>query len=271
MLNRHQIVLGFLLATALWAVYFVLQSDTSAYHQICETNQYTEHERCAPHHIPYVIAYYIGYWFDKASAVITAFATAFIASFTYTLWTSTRDQLIHNRRVERAYVKLSHRSPGITVHAGTELFEVTNVVKNFGQTPAEITDVVLTPLVLPAGQRLPAEPTYRRNDGGFAPQSFLVADEEFSYLRFYNVQPGQMNEVLEFRSILYFIGYVDYIDRFDRRHRAGYARQFAPRIDDRSLYRTNADFEARSNLVFVTDAGYNYDRPRLPGEGNDWE
>lgn len=269
MLNRHQLVLGFLLATALWAIYSVLQLDPSAYYQVCETNQYTEHERCTPHHLLYVILWYIGYVVNPTT--ITAYATAAIAGFTYTLWTSTRDQLIHNRRVERAYVKLSHRSPGITVHTGTELFEVINVVKNFGQTPAEITDVVLSPLVLPAGQRLPSEPTYRRNDGGHAPQSFLVADEEFSYLRFYNLQPGQMNEVMDFRSVLYFVGYVDYIDRFGQRHRAGYTRQYAPRIDDRSLYRTDAEFEGRNNLIFVTDARYNYDRPRLPGEGNDWE
>jgi hypothetical protein len=88
MLSRYPIAFGFLLASALWAVYMVLQSDTSAYHQICEANQYGGKESCTPHHIPYVIAWYIGYWFDKASPVITALATAAVAWFTWTLWRS---------------------------------------------------------------------------------------------------------------------------------------------------------------------------------------
>lgn len=88
MLRRYPIVLGFLLASAIWAVYLVLQSDASAYYQICEANQYTGKESCSLHHVPYVIAWYIGYWFDKASAVITAFATVAVACFTWTLYQS---------------------------------------------------------------------------------------------------------------------------------------------------------------------------------------
>ena len=26
-----------------------------------------------------------------------------------------------------------------------------------------------------------------------------------------------------------------------------------------------------NNLVFINERGYNYDRVRLPGEGNDWD
>jgi hypothetical protein len=88
MLKRYPIAVGFLLATAIWAVYLVLQSNASAYHQICEANQYTGKESCSPHHIPYVVAWYIGYWFDKASPVITALATVAVAAFTWTLYKS---------------------------------------------------------------------------------------------------------------------------------------------------------------------------------------
>src|SRR5882672_2666571 len=87
MLKGHQIVLGFLVATALWSVVFVLQSDTSAYYQICETNQYTGHESCTPHHLLYVAFWYIGYVFN-ANTITTA-ATIAIAAFTYTLYSAT--------------------------------------------------------------------------------------------------------------------------------------------------------------------------------------
>jgi len=103
-MKRYEIAIGFLLATAIFAVYLVLQSDASAHHQICDTNQYTGKETCTPHHIPYVISWYIGYWFDKASSVITAFATAAIAAFTIVLSRIGREQARDNRITEQAYV-----------------------------------------------------------------------------------------------------------------------------------------------------------------------
>ena len=48
-----EIVLGIVLASAIWAIVFVLNSDTSAYHQICQPDQYTGKESCTPHHILY--------------------------------------------------------------------------------------------------------------------------------------------------------------------------------------------------------------------------
>ncbi len=55
------------------------------------------------------------------------------------------------------------------------------------------------------------------------------------------------------------IGYVDYLDKFGGRHRGGYARKFAPELDGTD-----------NNLIFVDQTGYNYDRSRKKGEGNDW-
>ncbi len=34
---------------------------------------------------------------------------------------------------------------------------------------------------------------------------------------------------------------------------------------------TTEEFMRRSNLFFIIQRGYNYDFPRKPGEGNDWE
>jgi hypothetical protein len=45
---------------------------------------------------------------------------------------------------------------------------------------------------------------------------------------------------------------------------------YHPEIDERQIGQSPEDFARRTNLVFVAQGGYNYDRPRLPGEGNDW-
>jgi hypothetical protein len=63
---------------------------------------------------------------------------------------------------------------------------------------------------------------------------------------------------------------VDYIDAFGQRLRSGYARVYKPVRDDPRLYASPQDHAKRSNLVFVTQEGYDYDRQRTPDEGNDW-
>ena len=73
------------------------------------------------------------------------------------------------------------------------------------------------------------------------------------------------------------IGFVDYIDRFQKRHRAGYGFRY-----DLSYVEGHALYEHRDrtivrvapddrNLTFVSELGYSYDRERVHGEGNDWE
>ena len=59
-------------------------------------------------------------------------------------------------------------------------------------------------------------------------------------------------------QILVVYGFVDYIDAFGVRHRGGYARQYVPNV------------QGNNNLVFLDHPSYDYDRPRRPGEGNDW-
>jgi len=84
-----EFALGFLCATAIFAVILVLAVDPQTYHQICETNQYSGKESCASHNIFYVVFWHAGRWFDASAAVITAIATGFIAWFTLTLKRST--------------------------------------------------------------------------------------------------------------------------------------------------------------------------------------
>jgi hypothetical protein len=173
----------------------------------------------------------------------------------------------HIPTIERAFVKLSGAAPGIKPDR-SGLFWINISTKNFGRTPATISDTLLNYLVLPHGAPLPDTPSYVRQTTQI-PGAFLVSDEEIFTRVVYRITLEEMGEVQDFQSDLYLIGYVDYRDQFGGRHRAGYARVYRPAIDDGATYRTDAEFEARSNLVFVASREYNYDRPRLPGDGGD--
>jgi hypothetical protein len=89
MLKGREIVVGACLASVFWVLLIALNSDTSAYYQICETNQYGK-DSCSPHHLLYVIFWYGGYVFN--ASIITALATAAIGYFTYTLYTTSTEQ-----------------------------------------------------------------------------------------------------------------------------------------------------------------------------------
>ncbi len=73
----------------------------------------------------------------------------------------------------------------------------------------------------------------------------------------------------DYSSDLFIVGFVDYRDKFGTRHRGGYARKYAIAKDDRCSYDSDEAFLKRNNLIIVTESGYNYDRPRRRGEGNE--
>ena len=124
MLKPHKIALGFLAATAIWSVVFVLQSDASAYFQICETNQYTDQEHCTSHHLLYVAIWYVGYVINPTS--ITAYATVAIAWFTWTLRNSTERLWLsgerHSERELRAFVFA--KAIGVTPETVTRIYTI---------------------------------------------------------------------------------------------------------------------------------------------------
>jgi hypothetical protein len=197
----------------------------------------------------------------------TAFAALITAVFTGTLFLNAHHQLLHNRQVERAYVKISHPSPGIRQldPSGNIWLEVS--IKNYGKTPARVTDVVIKPVVIPHDDQLPTVPDYTVQFEGPKPKAFLVADDEFFLSRFYKITPDERSKVVNLQSDLYMIGYVDYTDQFDQRHRGGYARQYFPMIDAKSRYETDEEFDQqkfdrRNNLLVVAQEGYNYDQVR---------
>lgn len=94
------------------------------------------------------------------------------------------------------------------------------------------------------------------------PQAFLVSDDEFFLRLSYRIKSDEMSAVMDTSSVLYIIGYVDYVDQFGQRHRGGYGRQYRPGSDERARYKTDDEFDRRNNLWVIEQEGYNYDEVR---------
>jgi hypothetical protein len=204
---------------------------------------------------------------DIDANAVGAAATIAIAFFSFTLWWVNRRQGSDARVIQRAYVKISHSSPGVEVdRSGNFWLQVS--IKNFGQTPARVTDIVMKPVVVAHGEPLPTIPDYTCEDPGPSLQAFLVRDDEFFIPRFYSITPYEMEQVRGHSADLYVIGFVDYIDQFHERHRAGYGRRYYPAIDEMK-YESEAERSKRNNLL-IFQGRYNYDRLRRRGEGKDW-
>jgi hypothetical protein len=207
---------------------------------------------------------------DEHNGFVTALATAFIGGFTATLWGVNRRQGFDTRTIQRAYVKISHPPPGVERLDDSGNIWLTISIKNYGQTPATVSDVVLRPLVVPRGEPLPRVPNYSMEIKWPVIRAFLVTNDEFFLSRFCTISTDEMSKVKGLISDLYLVGFVDYIDKFRQRHRGGYARQYQPMMDKGSRDPTERDFAQLNNLTVVAQDGYNYDRVRLRGEGGDW-
>jgi hypothetical protein len=211
------------------------------------------------------------------------------------------------REIERAYVTMSHQLPGIEPKSERVSAEdnrwrhrltVGITVQNNGNTPARVTRCLIQ--VVMTNDDFPAVPDYNESLARPGYVS-LVKDDSYTISTPYEFHStGTKSFSAAFRELavhghrLYVIGYVDYTDKFDDRHRAGYGRIYEPAIDDqnrpeyysaiavtetgilarmqeRSVRFDMTLYQNRSNLILLTKPGYNYDRPRVKGEGNDWD
>ncbi len=188
-------------------------------------------------------------WWPPSSESLLVLFTALLAAFTgvlvrvgYLQWRTLNETLRSNEIIERAYIGLSHEPPGLAVlPTAPPSARVAIRVKNHGRTPARVTDISLTLLISSAP--LPPVPPY-----GPARQinAFLTAGDEF-----FVPLPITASQLAQIHAgaAAYVLGYVDYRDQFGRgqRHQCAYARRY----DDHS---------PGNNLVFVTEAGYNYEK-----------
>jgi hypothetical protein len=213
------------------------------------------------------------------SAVISMLAAVVVAVFTSVLVHIGRSADRNFRTVERAYVKVSHYAPGIywiVPKAWDRRAERNNQVprrirvdlrvKNFGQTPAHISGMCMVFRMTEAGEKLPEVPDYSDADPDHAASAFLVTEDEFTYPLECNTTKGQMADVLAEKRWLYVYGYVEYLDKFSRRHRGGYARRYARNRDEVApiTIETGASLlrdalAGHNNLIFVDQRSYDYD------------
>jgi len=140
----YEIAIGAIVATACWALIFVLTSDSASHFEICETTKEGAKE-CANYNIIGAAFRKIGSSIEIVGALVTAAATIAIARYTYTLkrstdrlWDAGERQLSHLKESAQqqlgAYLGVSEGH--IVSHDGGNTFVVEISIKNSGQTPA---------------------------------------------------------------------------------------------------------------------------------------
>ena len=128
---------------------------------------------------------------------------------------------------ERAFVKMSHASPGVTFDEAAEMGAVKIHLKNYGRTPADVLGVCLGRFVAAKGEAIPAKPAYIRNRGKRG-QAFLVADDEYWLNCEFPISKAEIGAVQSGAKAFYILGYVDYRDRMGNEVQRGGTRGTIP-------------------------------------------
>lgn len=182
------------------------------------------------------------------------------------------------RIAERAYVKMSHRAPGIefisTADGDTKavLARTSLEIRNFGNTPAKVTRTYARFVIASKDEVASPVPDYREGENKLPfGEAFLVTNEFFSAAFESLLRNIDVEKLGNSAWRIHVLGYVDYIDIFGKHHRGGYARVFAREID--VIAEKAGAWDKRNNLVLVNFDGYNYDRERdeqNSAENHDW-
>jgi hypothetical protein len=145
---------------------------------------------------------------------------------------------------------MSHTPPGVNFlqAEGGAMAVVRVKVKNYGRTPADITNVVLTHHIGQTENDLPPVPCQPPTN--HVPTAyFLVAGMNFFHTApAFHISASDLNDIHTGEKFLWVYGYVEYVDRFGECHRGGYGRRY--RASD------------VNNLIFETAPRYNYDEDR---------
>jgi hypothetical protein len=239
MLNKQEILIGALVATAFWAVVLVLTSDAASHYEICEVGKEGAKQAakyCASYNIVSFALREVGMHLDIVSALITAVATAFIARYTFTLkrstdnlWTSAKDQL----GLAREEFISTHR-PKITVYslafAGSmsdpKPIPISFRYVNSGDSDALVTGVGsqifhLTPTIM-----LPGEIQFR--DEKIEPPISVPSGMHGIKLTLATIRPAVILAAgaRPDTEKIVCVGYVLYRDGNGTRRQAGFCREF---------------------------------------------
>ena len=173
--------------------------ETALYYTFSTVSQTLEHWRETPE-----------WWLVGLTAILTI-ATITLARFTAKLWRSSDDLVTKtidtSRTIERAYVRLSHKSPGVGFDEKHGSFWVDLQVKNFGRTPANVTDILIKWEVLPSNQKLPKIPNYQKVPQEAvlefsAPRAFLVSGEDIGSNNVFTIASDALSEVKRGEKLL---------------------------------------------------------------------
>ena len=127
-------------------------------------------------------------------------------------------------RAERAYVSMSHLPPGLLAEPavdGVHTVRVSVAIENKGNTPARVLNAEL--FAHSTANPLPDDPPY--NPPTDPPDTaYLVKDERFHMNSAFPFPEDRWAQIQNGKCTLWLLGYVDYADVFNRRHRAGSGR-----------------------------------------------
>jgi hypothetical protein len=148
--------------------------------------------------------------------------------------------------IERAYVSMSHVPPGLSFIENPvghpHDARVTIRITNSGHTPADLiahdVRLVFGPLLTNPGR--PAIPTN-------SPTSVMMPNDHADVWLNFPITQDQYAAALLGGPVAV-VGWVVYRDRFEKRHRHGYARAYNQPAPG-----------TLNNLMFVAESGYNYD------------
>ena len=155
------------------------------------------------------------------------------------------------RDAERAYIRMSHVTPDEKDARPALTFDADDIpvarmqIKNWGRTPARVLIMGLESVVHDKGTDLPVPPYFSAEAAPL--QIFLVPDGSF-YFGTGFTNPVDVSAIKSGEKILNIIGYVEYVDKFDRRHRSTYGRKFSRKPKS-----------SGNNLSYILEPGYNDD------------
>lgn len=132
-------------------------------------------------------------------------------------------------------------------------------IRNYGSTPARVLNLILACKILEKGEAIPSIPPY--GDEIMRSEAFLVKGDFFSYSETLDVGLKEAQAIESGDKIFLVFGYVEYVDVFETQHRAGYGRTYLEGMPmSREAYDSDEQFETRSNLAYIQQRGYNYDK-----------
>jgi hypothetical protein len=150
----------------------------------------------------------------------------------------------------RAYLSVSPIPPGVVADPvavnNLRTLRINVGIQNIGQTPADVLDTQVFTHFRPVVSPLPPLPPY--GTPGPPIRTYLVRNEQFFQETTADVPESVWQGVIANPPThnIWALGYIDYLDRFGRRHRTGFARR-------------HLHGRPGQSLIFEIAPDYNYD------------